>query len=144
MVNRLRLASAILWTVIIFILCWTPDIYLPVQEEPGLLAWILPLPLDKLVHAGIFAVFGVLWLRAARGEKRWYLWILVGGIAAAALTELGQEIPIVHRDAGLDDVIADIIGVILAFPAFFLLERFLGRLAVQSGREVGHEVKATG
>ena len=61
MTMRFRLLSAVLWTIVILILCWTPEIYLPVEEVPGSLGKIIPL--DKVVHAGIFAVFAILWLR---------------------------------------------------------------------------------
>lgn len=131
MLKRLRLVSAIAWTLVILILCWTPDIYLPVEEEPGLLSYLLPVPIDKLVHAGIFLVFAVLWLRALGGTRTSYVWVVLAGIALAAISELGQEVPIVHRDGSWDDGLADAIGVVLGIPAFLLLERYLRRLAVR-------------
>ncbi len=132
MVNRLRLISAILWTVIIFVLCWTPLIYMGVDEKPGLLDRILPVPPDKLVHGGLFVVFTVLWLRASRGGRWSYFWVMVGGIAASLISELGQMIPILQRDAELQDAVANIVGVFLGIPIFLLIERYLRRVAVRS------------
>ena len=125
MTQQLRLASAI---------CWTPDVYLPVREEPSFLELILPIPIDKVVHAGIFVVFAVLWLRGLNGERRWFPWLLAGGVALAAVSELGQNLPIVHRDGEFADGFADVIGLLLGFPVFFVLERYLGRLAVRTSR----------
>jgi hypothetical protein len=134
MITRLRLMSAIAWTLVILVLCWTPDIYLLVKEEPRFLSDFIPIRIDKIVHAGIFLVFAVLWLRALGGQKRWFLWILLGGTALAIISELGQNVPIVHRDGDVDDALADIVGLILGFPVFLGLERYLGKLAVRHVR----------
>jgi len=130
MLNRLRLSSAILWTVIIFVLCWTPFIMMGVEEEPGYLDLVLPVPPDKVVHAGLFAVFTVLWLRALGGGKQTLAWVMVGGIAAAVISELGQKIPILQRDGEVEDAVADIVGLFLGIPIHFLIERYLRRFAV--------------
>ncbi len=76
---RLRILAAGLWTIIILVLCWTPQIYIPVSEGEGSLAQ--ELHLDKFVHAGIFTVFAVLWLRVSPGSKSKYLWVLLAGSA---------------------------------------------------------------
>src|SRR6516165_4220997 len=99
--KRLRLLSAVLWTVIILILCWTPQIYLPVDE--GLDSWKIRLQLDKVVHVGIFAVFSVLWLRALPAGKKTFLWVGVAGLALAALTEVVQNVPIIQREGEVED-----------------------------------------
>ncbi len=131
MIKRLRLVSAIAWTLVILILCWTPDIYLPVEEEPGFLSLLLPFPIDKAIHVAIFTVFAVLWLRAMGGGWKCFAWVALAGIALAALSEIGQEVPIVNRDGSWEDGLADCLGVLLGFPAFLLLERYLKRLAVR-------------
>jgi hypothetical protein len=132
MVRRLRVSAAILWTALILILCWTPQTYLPVEEAPGFLDLILPIPPDKLVHGGLFMVFTVLWLRASGGAFRFLPWILIGGIAMAVISELGQKLPIVNRDGEVVDAIADLVGLVLGYPIFLVLEKYLGRLAVRS------------
>jgi hypothetical protein len=142
MIQRLRLASAIAWTLVILVLCWTPDIYLPVKEEPAYLRLIIPIRLDKIVHAGIFLVFAVLWLRGLGGQTRWFPWVLAGGVALAAISELGQNLPIVHRDGEFEDAVADVVGLVLGFPVFFLLESVLGRLAVGHSRRE-HEIESS-
>ncbi len=113
---RLRVLAAVLWTVIILVLCWTPQIYIPVSEGPGSLAQ--QLHLDKFVHAGIFAVFSVLWLRTRPSSKTMYLWVLLAGSALAAITEIVQNIPIINREGEFEDFLADFAGLLLGFPAF--------------------------
>jgi VanZ family protein len=117
---RLRLLSASLWTVTILVACWTPDIYLPVREQRGSL---LNLPhLDKLVHLGIFGVFAVLWLRALPYLPQRFLRIGLAGAALAALTEIVQNLPIVHREGEFKDWVADTTGLLLAMILFYWLE----------------------
>jgi VanZ family protein len=118
--KRLRLLSAVLWTVIILILCWTPQIYFPVDE--GLDSWKIRLQLDKVVHVGIFAVFSVLWLRALPAGKKTFLLVGVAGLALAALTEVVQNVPIIQREGEVEDAAADFVGVLLGFPVFLWLE----------------------
>lgn len=121
--KQLRLFTAVLWTLIILVLCWTPEVYLPVEEDPSW--WEVALHLDKIVHVGIFAVFSVLWLRARQGTRRPFLWIAVAGLALAVLTEVVQNVPIIHREGGIDDAIADFAGVLLGYPLFLWSEKLL-------------------
>jgi hypothetical protein len=117
---RLRLLSASLWTVTILIACWTPDIYLPVRERRG---FLLHLPhLDKVVHFGIFGVFALLWLRALPHLPQRYLRIGLLGAALGAITEIVQNLPIVHREAEFVDWMADTVGLLLAMILFYRLE----------------------
>jgi hypothetical protein len=121
--KRLRLLSAVFWTLIILILCWTPQIYLPVVEGPE--SWKIRLHLDKVVHVGIFAVFSVLWLRALPAARKTYLWVGLSGLALAALTESVQNLPIIQREGEVQDAAADFAGVLLGFPAFLWMENSL-------------------
>jgi hypothetical protein len=61
----------------------------------------------------MFAVVGLLWSRAD-AAGRWFAQILVAGILLAILSELGQALPIVNRDAGFADGLADVLGVIVS------------------------------
>jgi hypothetical protein len=122
---RLRVLSAVLWTIVIMILCWTPQVWLPVTEGPGSLTQMLHL--DKFVHAGIFTVFSVLWSRALPAERSRAMWVALGGLALAALTEIVQNVPIINREGELEDALADFAGVLLGFPLFHWLEQVLNR-----------------
>jgi hypothetical protein len=66
--------------------------------------------LDKVIHWGIFVLFSVLWLRL--GTSRWrYLWVGLGGLALAIVTECVQTLPWVNRDGNVADGISDVIGI---------------------------------
>ncbi len=98
---------AIAWTALILILCWTPPRHLPLSETgPSFLQLAVA---DKVIHAGIFAVFAVLWRSATSSASAPI--IAVSGLALAVITELGQATPMVGRDASFGDGIADTAGV---------------------------------
>ena len=123
--KRLRLISAVLWTLVILILCWTPEVYLPIDENPS--SWKIMLHLDKVVHLGIFAVFSVLWLRALHCGRKAYLGVAALGLVLAGLTEVVQQLPIIHREGEVQDAAADFAGVVLGFPLFWWIESTLKR-----------------
>ena len=104
---RALLASC--WTLVILALCWIPRTLLPVNERAAK-PFTIP-NLDKLIHMGIFAVFAVLWMRVGDSPRRGR-WVLVAGLTLAVLSELGQEIPVVNRDASVADGLADGLGVV--------------------------------
>ena len=83
------------------------------------------LHLDKFVHAGIFTVFTVLWLRTRPAGKTRYLWILLAGTALAAITEVVQNLPIINREGEFEDAMADFAGVLFGFPLFHWIEQKL-------------------
>ena len=103
---------AVAWTLIVFGLCWTPRTMMPVPEDipkPLLLAH-----LDKVIHCGLFAVFGLAWAAAAPGRAGR---VVAAGVAAAILSELGQATALVNRDAEWGDGIADVLGVVVGVAA---------------------------
>jgi VanZ family protein len=53
---KYSLLLALLWTLIIFILCSTPGHFIPTTN------WLELLSFDKFVHASIFFVLSCLWL----------------------------------------------------------------------------------
>lgn len=79
-IMRLRLVLAVLWTIVILVLCWTPQTMLPVNEKPDSIVNILHL--DKVIHSGIFSIFSVLWLRTQTAGKSRYVWVVLGGTAS--------------------------------------------------------------
>jgi VanZ family protein len=103
--------AAWVWTILILLAVWTPAGQLPLDEDgpPGLLSRI-PHP-DKVVHATLFAIFAALW-ETGTGRRRTRQ-VILGGVLLAVVSELGQALPVLHRDAGLDDVAADLVGLLL-------------------------------
>lgn len=110
--NRRRkwVALATIWTLAILALCWLP---MPMftGNEVGQRAQRVA-NIDKFIHAGIFAVFGLLWLRAI--PRRRYVLVLFAGLALAAITEIVQSLPLLDRDGDVADAAADFAGVCLA------------------------------
>ena len=56
LVSKHSLLLAVIWTIIIFILCCTPGKYIPTAS------WLELLSFDKFVHASIFFTLACLWL----------------------------------------------------------------------------------
>ena len=117
--GRLRLTMAILWTVVIMMLCWLPGSM--VHELEGGSLWFKIPDLDKIVHAGIFVVFSVLWARALTSRRR-FAWVALGGFALAVVTELVQMLPIVGRDGEISDALTDFGGVLAGMVLAPLVE----------------------
>lgn len=101
---RSSLALSVVWTVAILVACLVPGEDLPVVD------FALT---DKIVHVVLFAVFGLLWLRAVPARR---LAVFGWGVGFAVLIEVLQgSIPFVHRSADPYDVAADVVGLVLAF-----------------------------
>lgn len=122
---RFRIILASLWTVVILVLCWTPRQY--VQEAAENTHWFAIPNFDKVVHWSIFVAFAVLWLRTSRSRTR-YPVIALAGLGLAVVTELGQLLPQIRRDASLADGITDIIGLTLGLILARWLEPLLAWL----------------
>ena len=120
-----RVMAAVLWTLIILTLCWLPRSV--VQEVEKDSSWFEIPNFDKLVHWGIFMLFSILWLRV--GSTSWrFLWVGVGGLALAIVTEVVQLIPSIGRDASIGDGVTDCIGVLLGIALARVLEPMLRRV----------------
>jgi hypothetical protein len=116
------------WTLVILVLCWLPRRYFPEGER--LPRTIFVPNFDKIVHMGIFVVFAFLWMRVDRAADQTRR-VLVAGLALAFISELGQELPIVRRDANVFDWIADSLGVVVGIYAFKLACRYFEKRAPQ-------------
>ncbi len=131
--QRFRLAAAIVWTLTIMALCWLSPRWVQKVEKSSS---FFELPgLDKVVHWGIFCVFAVLWLRASKSSRRWY--VALGGLALAAITELVQNLPIINRDGNVADTITDLIGVLIGLAIASWVEpvlRFVESRLLRRGR----------
>ncbi len=127
---RIRVLPAVIWTVVILVLCWTPQAYLPVNENTNSLTHRLHL--DKFVHAGIFTVFALLWLRAfAPPSRKTYIWLMLAGAGLAAITELVQNLPVINREGEFEDGLADFAGVLFGFPLFRWIQQQLRNWTVR-------------
>ena len=110
------------WTLVILFLCWLPRFYMPVKEH-GPPPFRIP-NVDKLVHLGIFAVWGFLWMGVARSPHQARR-VFLAGVGFTILTEVVQELPMVSRDANLFDGIADTIGIGVGIGLDSLVRRHL-------------------
>lgn len=119
---------------------WTVGILLAVTIPTGSIPEVhSPFGLDKVVHAVLFAGFGLLWLRGLcppariRGSshmsKRGVL-LLVGGIFFALGTEVYQHFAPIERTADPYDAVADLIGFLVAFGGYQLYIRMSERSPV--------------
>jgi hypothetical protein len=122
--HALRVAAAVIWTLVILLLCWTPRFVMHKVEYESFFR--LP-SLDKLVHGVIFIILAILWLRVASSRRA--IWtIIVGGFALGIISELGQLMPFVQRDANLFDMLTDWGGVLIGIAAAPFVEPWLARL----------------
>jgi hypothetical protein len=135
-----RLAAAIIWTVLILVLCWLPPKF--VQKIEGESPWFRLPDLDKAIHGLLFLVLAILW-RRAYPSRRAIGAVILGGIALGALSELGQLLPIVRRHAELYDLAMDSVGVLFGVaiaplfePLFRAVERLIIRLPSPAGPAV--------
>jgi hypothetical protein len=120
-----RALIAVLWTIVIMTLCWLPrDV---VQRVESGFKWSQIVNLDKFIHSGIFIVFALVWARVGSSRRR-FAWIALGGVIFAAVTEIGQLIPAVGRNATVPDLIADSIGVLIGILAFPWAEPWFQRI----------------
>ncbi len=110
-----RSLIAWLWSLLIFVLCWTPRQFVPGENEKSN-PFLFP-NFDKVVHFLLFAGFSYFWMLAGSIKVRW---VIVAGVAVAILTELGQANSIVGRDASWPDGLADTLGVVAGVGFYYL------------------------
>ena len=118
--RRAPLIWAWAWTALILGACWFPRSWMPVHEA-GPKVQRVP-HLDKVVHFTMFLGFGLLWMRAVPG-RRGALGVLAGGFLLAVVSELGQAMPLVNRDPGLLDTLADLLGLVAGMAVAAQLSR---------------------
>ena len=112
---------AALWTAGIVVACSIPAASLS-PIKPALSA-------DKLIHFGLFAVFGGLWMRALCPPRaaahlcRYSLYLLVGGSLFAVGTEVYQHVLPIQRRGDPYDALADGSGLLLAVVVYALVMR---------------------
>lgn len=99
---------ALAWTGLIFAATSIP---LPSNSLPGEGGNFLHIPIDKLVHGGLFAGFAFFWSLALSEVRAWPVVVGLAGLAMGGLTEAVQAIPVLKRVADWEDWFADSIGV---------------------------------
>lgn len=115
------------WTLLILVVSWIPNQRLPSES---INEFSLQIPhLDKWVHAGMFGVFGFLWLFSGSVSRGRVAMILSAGLGLALLTELGQGLDLVGRETSLGDGLADLAGLILAVGLGLAWKTFRGQAA---------------
>lgn len=89
----------------------------PGSDAPSQLGWVAQLAAaggDKIFHGLVFAVLGGLLRRAAPTAGPGSLWVLGGGIAYGAVTEVAQAF-VPGRAADFLDLLADVLGLFLGW-----------------------------
>lgn len=109
--NRKKLLyyAAIGWTLAIFVGCSIPS--------SGLSQTLTNK--DKLLHVGIFMLFGYLWRRA--GYSVWS--VLLAGAAYGLLIEIWQGVMPINRSFDLYDALADTLGTVLGLGVAGIVRR---------------------
>lgn len=106
-----HLRWALLWALLILVLCLIPGKDLP---EWG---WFDLLDLDKLVHAGMFFVLALLLALAFRNAGRPKRWLLAAALIAIAYgigTEIMQGLEAMGRRTDPMDMLANSVGAVAA------------------------------
>jgi VanZ family protein len=117
--QRYRLFAAMVWTLLIMVLCWMPsNLVREVEDESS---WFKIPHLDKIIHCALFAGFSVLWLRV-RQFRRPIALVVTSGFALAVLTEIVQSVPLIGRDTSVADMVTDGIGVLVGIAIAPLVE----------------------
>ncbi len=119
-VIRLFLAAA--WTLTICVLCWMPRSVMRHVEEDA--SWFRVPNRDKIAHFLLFFVFAILWARAGTWRRK-ALAIGMMGLVLTIVTELGQELPVVGRDATMGDGLTDVLGLVVGLGIAGLIEPVL-------------------
>lgn len=110
--------AAVLWTIGILIGCSIP---------PSTLTPVGPaLSFDKLIHFGLFAVFGVLWMGVlcpVRETTKRHLWrqgagLSLVGVLFAGATEVYQHLLPIRRMGDPYDALADSVGVVAGVATY--------------------------
>lgn len=126
------LLFALIWALIIFILCATPGQYIPSAN------WLELLSFDKWVHASIFFILTALVLlnsvKYNFSRKMMFIWFSAC-IAYGALLEFMQATCFSNRSADWKDIIANSFGCVMAFLLIKRIRKFHHRF-LERAKEV--------
>ena len=111
-----KFIPGIAWFFLILILCCIPGYDLPKVDD-----WLIEINFDKLIHTGLFAVLGYLFmlpvLRSglpAKEKWHWLIRVVIASVIFGITTELIQKFFIPGRSFSLSDWAADSLGAIIA------------------------------
>ncbi|RYE22393.1 MAG: hypothetical protein EOP51_13355 [Sphingobacteriales bacterium] len=111
--NKRARSWAILWTLLVFFLCFIPGNDLPEVDIPFI---------DKWTHIVLFGVFAFLWLCAGRTRNiKYLLAILIVSTYTGWLVEFVQGHYVPNRSQDVMDMLADVCGAFLGTGLFALL-----------------------
>ena len=114
---KYSLLAAVLWTLIIFVLCCTPGQYIPTTN------WLELLSFDKFVHASIFFVLTCLWLisllKINKLSNLSIILILLSCVLYGGLLEIMQATVFSNRSGDWLDFIANSFGCLMGFWFFY-------------------------
>lgn len=118
---KYSLLAAIVWTLIIFILCCTPGKYVPTAH------WLELLSFDKFVHASIFFTLTFLWLLVGFKKNKlslsFMIFIIIACIGYGGLLEIMQAKVFSERSGDWLDFIANSFGCLMGLW-FFSKQKF--------------------
>ena len=118
---KYSLLLAILWTLIIFILCSTPGHFIPTTN------WLELLSFDKFVHASIFFTLTFLWLLVGFKKNKlslsFMIFIIIACIGYGGLLEIMQAKAFSERSGDWLDFIANSFGCLMGLW-FFSKQKF--------------------
>ena len=118
---KYSLLAAIVWTLIIFILCCTPGKYVPTAH------WLELLSFDKFVHASIFFTLTFLWLLVGFKKNKlslsFMIFIIIACIGYGSLLEIMQAKVFSDRSGDWLDFIANSFGCLMGLW-FFSKQKF--------------------
>ena len=113
---KYSLLAAIIWTLIIFILCCTPGKYVPTAH------WLELLSFDKFVHASIFFTLTCLWLLVGFKVNKLsvfsVIFIIFGCVAYGGLLEIMQATVFSQRSGDWFDFMANTFGCLMGWWFF--------------------------
>lgn len=113
--KRARL-PAILWTLLIFFLCFLPAKDIPEVDVPLI---------DKWTHFTLFAVFSMLWLASVkRLQTSHYMMVFIAALVTGWFVEFVQgRLPMLGRSQDNMDILADAVGGIIGIVVYILIHR---------------------
>lgn len=118
---KYSLLLAILWTLIIFILCSTPGHFIPTTN------WLELLSFDKFVHASIFFTLTFLWLLVGFKKNKlslsFMIFIIIACIGYGGLLEIMQAKAFSERSGDWLDFMANSFGCLMGLW-FFSKQKF--------------------
>ena len=113
--------AAILWTLIIFVLCCTPGRFIPTTN------WLELLSFDKFVHTSIFFTLTFLWLifgfKTTKLSSTTIFLIIVACIFYGGMLEVMQATLFSQRSGDWLDFIANTFGCLMGLW-FFIKNKY--------------------